>query len=107
MSKETFESGFRLTEAQKAKFATNGYVKLPVFLSSTAVDMLLRRTDHEMSNAPDNFKSEFNRLTYDFESRKDAVYDLIATPAFQDTLTSLTGGTCFSPLNCASSFKAG
>lgn len=42
-----------------------------------------------MSRAPDNFKSEFSRLKYDFESEKTDIYELLERPYFHRAVTEL------------------
>lgn len=90
-----FDNGFHVTPEQIDQFRRDGFVKLDGFLNADAVATLLDRVDVEMSRAPDNFKSEFSRLKYDFESEKTDVYELLERPYFQQALTSLVDRDLF------------
>lgn len=84
-----FDNTFRVTGEQIDQFRRDGFVKLAGFLNAEVVNTLLDRVEAEMSRAPDNFKSEFSRLKYDFESEKTDVYELLERPHFRHALTSL------------------
>ena len=101
------DSGFQLSEAQIKKFQTDGYVKLPKFLSADTVDMLLRRTDAEMSKSLDSFTSQFNRLKYDFESDKADIYELIQAETFQQVMSALTNRNLFMTFELCFELKSG
>lgn len=76
-------------------FRKKGFTKLENFLTSDTINYLKDRINYELSNSPGNFQTEFNRLKYDFETRKDVLYSLINQHFFQNTLTELTGRTLF------------
>ena len=95
MNAHAFDSSFSATPEQIEKFRRDGFVKLDGFLNPSVVSMLLARVEAEMSRAPDNFKSEFSRLKYDFESDKGDVFDLVARPYFQKALTDIVARDLF------------
>lgn len=84
-----------LSQEQINKFKKDGFVKIPNFFSPGAIEMLLRRTDYEMGRAADNFKTEFSRLKYDFESEKTEIYNLVQTPSFRYAMSTLTQRNLF------------
>jgi len=68
--------------------------------------MLQERTEDEMCTVPDNFKSEFNRLKYDFETPKNDIYTLISNEFFQKTLSDITGRELFMTFELCFELKA-
>lgn len=103
----TFNHDFVLSEHDISNFTKNGFVKLKDFFSRDTVEMLLARTEAEMGSAPDNFKSEFSRLKYDFENDKSKIYELIQSEYFQTTLTTLTGRNLFLTFELCFELQAG
>lgn len=89
MQDHPFDNDFTISSEQIRQFQRDGFVKLSGFFNSEVVRTLLNRVEVEMSRAPDNFKSEFSRLKYDFETEKTDIYDLIGRPYFRKALTAL------------------
>ena len=89
MQEHPFDNDFRVTPQHVEQFQRDGFVKLSGFFNPNVVRTLLNRVEVEMSRAPDNFKSEFSRLKYDFETEKTDIYELIAQPYFRKALTAL------------------
>ena len=89
MQEHPFDNDFRVTPQHVEQFQRDGFVKLSGFFNPNVVRTLLNRVEVEMSRAPDNFKSEFSRLKYDFETEKTDIYELIAQPYFRKALTTL------------------
>ena len=95
MGRHLFDNEFHITPEHLQKFRRDGFVKLEGFFNPDVVKTLLERVEVEMSRAPDNFKSEFSRLKYDFESEKADVYELLERPYFREALTALVGRDLF------------
>ncbi len=89
MGGHPFDNAFQATPDQIERFRRDGFVKLDGFFNAEVVNTLLDRVEVEMSRAPDNFKSEFSRLKYDFEAEKSDIYDLLARAYFRQALTTL------------------
>jgi hypothetical protein len=89
MQEHPFDNDFHVTPQQVEQFQRDGFVKLDGFFNPDVVHTLLNRVEVEMSRAPENFKSEFSRLKYDFETEKTDIYELIARPYFRKALTAL------------------
>lgn len=92
MNRHPFDHEFRITPEQKAQFRRDGFVRLGGFLNAEVIDTLLDRVEVEMGrNSVDNFKadSQFRRAKYDFDSDKDAIFQLLERRYFRNALTDL------------------
>lgn len=92
MNSHPFDNGFRVTPEQKVQFQRDGFVKLEGFLNANVIDVLRERVEFELGrDTIDNFKvdSMFSRATYDFESEKDDIFELLERPFFRRALTDL------------------
>ncbi len=92
MGGHPFDSDFLITCEQKEAFRRDGFVKLEGFLNDNVVAALLDRVEVEMGRGGgSNFRvdSQFSRATYDFESEKSDVYELLGRPHFRRALTRL------------------
>lgn len=92
MRRHPFDSDFLVTGEQKEAFERDGFVKLEGFLNRNVVSTLLARVEVEMGRGGgSNFRvdSQFSRATYDFESEKADVYELLERPHFRRALTEL------------------
>ena len=92
MGDHPFDSDFLVTREQTQAFRRDGFVKLEGFLNANVVRMLLDRVEVEMGRGGgSNFRvdSQFTRATYDFESEKADVYELLERPHFRRALTGL------------------
>lgn len=92
MGGHPFDSDVLVTREQKQAFQRDGFVKLEGLLNDRVVATLLDRVDLEMHRGGGaNFRvdSQFSRATYDFESEKADVYELLERPHFRRALTEL------------------
>lgn len=89
MRRHPFDNDFVVTREQTDQFQRDGFVKLAGFFNPAVVDTLLDRVEVEMRHTPDNFKSEFSRLKYDFETEKTDIYELLERPYLRKALTDL------------------
>ena len=106
MSGHSFDSDYRVTAAQKERFRRDGFVKLPGFLNSSVIEVLLSRVDSELDRGmgvsfnrgttPEGrMDPAFNRAKYDFSSDKAVIFELLERPYFRQALGSLTGRDLF------------
>ena len=94
MNSHPFDNEFLITPEQKEQFRRDGFVKLEGFLNDTVVEALLNRVEVELSGEG---ATSFNksrsaelldiRTTYDFETDKSEVYELMERPYFRRALT--------------------
>ncbi len=92
MSSHPFDNKFSVTQDQKERFQSDGFVKLDGFLNTQVVKFLLNRVEVEMARGDSSIiqaGSMFTRSKYDFETEKADVYELLARPYFRGALTDL------------------
>ena len=93
-----FDSEFLVTPEQRQAFRRDGFVKLEGLLNDRTIATLLDRVEVEMGRGGgSNFRvdSQFSRATYDFESDKTDIYELLERPHFRSALTELVGRDLF------------
>ena len=92
MSQHPFDSDYRITPEQKARFQRDGFVKLDGFLNANVVAALLDRVEVEMGRSTlDNLKANslVNRTVYDFVRDKSQIFELVERHYFRRALTDL------------------
>ncbi len=101
MNGHPFDSDFLVTREQAQAFHRDGFVKLKGFLNENVVAKLLDRVEMEMGRSGRSnpkvasVASQFSRVTYDFESEKTDVYELLERPHVRRALTELVGHDLF------------